>query len=372
MEYRSGKMEYLVMEELFSGIYKDKTILITGHTGFKGSWLTLWLKQLGAEVTGYSLKEHPNSDHFFALRLDVRNIFADIRDRDTLLKTIAELKPDIIFHLAAQSLVRESYRDPAVTYETNVIGTLNVLEAVRNCESVSAVINVTSDKVYENREWGRGYRETDHLGGYDPYSSSKACSEILTSSYRNSFFEDNDRKTLIASARAGNVIGGGDWAQERLLPDIAKSVIEGNRVKIRSPKSVRPWQHVLEPLSGYLLLGQKLLEGKREFASAWNFGPENSSCINVQEVTKFIRQYWDKVEMVIDEEQGKFHEAGLLKLDSSKASLDLDWAPVWDIDKTVKKTVEWYDEYITAKKINSDGDIVDYVNNAKAMELPWC
>ncbi|MBN4051218.1 CDP-glucose 4,6-dehydratase [bacterium AH-315-M05] len=360
------------MEDLFSGIYKDKTIFITGHTGFKGSWLTLWLKQLGAKVTGYSLKEHPSSDHFFTLKLDVQNIFADIRDRDTLIKAIAELKPDIIFHLAAQSLVRESYRDPAVTYETNVLGTLNVLEAARNCESVRAVINVTSDKVYKNREWSRGYRETDHLGGYDPYSSSKACSEILTSSYRNSFFENSDRKTLIASARAGNVIGGGDWANERLMPDIAKSVIEGNKVKIRSPKSVRPWQHVLEPLSGYLLLGQKLLEGKREFASAWNFGPGNASCIDVHEVIKLIKQYWDKVEVVIDKEQDKFHEAGLLKLDSSKASLDLGWAPVWDIDKTIKKTVEWYDEYITAKKISSNEDIVNYVNDAKAMKLSWC
>jgi len=254
--------------KLFNGIYRNKTVLITGHTGFKGSWLSLWLKKLGAYVIGYSLKEYPNTKHFFELKLDVENIFADVRDRDTLKKAIITYKPDIIFHLAAQSLVRESYRDPIATYETNVIGTLNLLEAVRNCEAVKAIVNVTTDKVYENKKQDSGYKETDNLGGFDPYSSSKACSEILTSSYRDSFFNNNKHKILIASARAGNVIGGGDWANDRLIPDITRAVIKKEKVKIRNPASVRPWQHVLEPLSGYLLLGQKLLEGKKTFASA--------------------------------------------------------------------------------------------------------
>jgi len=359
--------------KLFNDIYKNKTVLITGHTGFKGSWLSLWLKELGAHVIGYALKEYPNTKHFFELKLDVENIFADIRDRDRLKKTIITYKPYIIFHLAAQSLVRESYRNPITTYETNVIGTLNLLEAARNCESVKAIVNVTTDKVYENKEQDLGYKETDPLGGFDPYSSSKACSEILTYSYRNSFYNNIKHKTLVASARAGNVIGGGDWADDRLIPDIARAVIKKEKVIIRNPRSVRPWQHVLEPLSGYLLLGQKLLEGKRAFASAWNFGPDNNTNVEVHKVVKLIQQCWDKVEFNTNaKDQNVFHEADFLRLDSSRAANDLKWTSVWDLNKTIKKTIDWYYKYITSKRICTAEDLAEYVNDAKQQHLAWC
>ncbi|MBW8049749.1 MAG: CDP-glucose 4,6-dehydratase [Cytophagales bacterium] len=358
--------------KLFNGIYKNKTVLITGHTGFKGSWLSLWLKKLGAHIIGYSLREYPNTDHFFDLKLDIENIFADIRDMDMLKKTIITYKPDIIFHLAAQSLVIESYKNPVLTYETNVMGTLNLLEAARNCQSVKAIVNVTTDKVYENKEQDLGYKETDNLGGFDPYSSSKACSEILTSSYRNSFLNNSIHEILIATARAGNVIGGGDWANDRLIPDIARAVIKKEKVKIRNPGSVRPWQHVLEPLSGYLLLGQKLLEGKEVFASAWNFGPDDKTRVEVQNVVKLIQQYWDKVEFKTSaKEQDVFHEADFLRLDSSRAANDLKWASVWDLNKTIKKTVDWYNEYITSKRICTVDDLDQYVNDAKTQRLVW-
>jgi CDP-glucose 4,6-dehydratase len=258
-------MESVVVQNLFNGTYKDKTVLITGHTGFKGSWLSFWLTQLGAKVVGYALEAPTVPNHIELLTLDIISINGDIRDLEKLNKTFEEYKPDIVFHLAAQPIVKISYEDPIETYETNVIGALKVFEACRKT-NVKAIINITSDKAYENKEWIWGYRENDPLGGYDPYSSSKGCADLLANSYRSSYFNPKEyqksHNTLLASCRAGNVIGGGDWAQDRLMTDIMLSVSQGKKVSIRNPYATRPWQHVLEPLSGYLLVGQKLLEAR--------------------------------------------------------------------------------------------------------------
>ena len=280
---------------LFNGIYNNKTVLVTGHTGFKGSWLCFWLIQMGAKVIGYSLEPPTSPNHFELLNLDMVSVIGDIRDSDKLNAVFAQYQPEIVFHLAAQPLVRLSYKEPVETFETNVIGTLKVFEACRNTKSVRAIVNITSDKCYENKEWVWGYRENDPMGGYDPYSASKGCAELVTSSYRNSFFNVNEygksHNVLLASCRAGNVIGGGDWAKDRLMTDIMVAVSEGKKVVIRNPRATMPWQHVLEPLSGYLMLGQKLFEGKKEFAQAWNFGPGEQGAITVKEVVENIKKY---------------------------------------------------------------------------------
>ena len=280
---------------LFNGIYNNKTVLVTGHTGFKGSWLCFWLIQMGAKVIGYSLEPPTSPNHFELLNLDMVSVIGDIRDSNRLNAVFAQYQPEIVFHLAAQPLVRLSYKEPVETFETNVIGTLKVFEACRNTKSVRAIVNITSDKCYENKEWVWGYRENDPMGGYDPYSASKGCAELVTSSYRNSFFNVNEygksHNVLLASCRAGNVIGGGDWAKDRLMTDIMVAVSEGKKVVIRNPRATMPWQHVLEPLSGYLMLGQKLLEGKKEFAQAWNFGPGEQGAITVKEVVENIKKY---------------------------------------------------------------------------------
>ncbi len=261
------------MENLFSSIYKNKTVLVTGHTGFKGSWLCFWLSKMGANVIGYSLEAPTNPNHIELLNLNIISVIGDIRDLEKLNNTFKMYKPDIVFHLAAQPLVRLSYENPIETYETNVIGTLKVFEACKNAK-IKAIVNITSDKAYENKEWIWGYRENDPMGGYDPYSSSKGCADLLTNSYRNSYFNIDDYKikhnTLLASCRAGNVIGGGDWAEDRLITDIMISVSQNKKVSIRNPYATRPWQHVLEPLSGYLHIGQKLLEEKKSLLMAWN------------------------------------------------------------------------------------------------------
>ena len=279
---------------MFRGVYKGKKVLVTGHTGFKGSWLSLWLIKLGAKVIGYALEPPTNSNHFELLNLDMVSIIGDIRDRDRLNAIFKKYKPEVVFHLAAQPLVRYSYINPVETFETNVMGTINVFEACRITESVKAIVNITSDKCYENKEWIWGYRESDPLGGYDPYSASKGCAELVTSSYRKSFFnpEDYSKKhnTLLASARSGNVIGGGDWGKDRLIPDIVRAISKNEKLYIRNPKATRPWQHVLEPLSGYLFLGQMLLEGKTEFADAWNFGPNEGCHTDVETVVKKIKR----------------------------------------------------------------------------------
>ena len=363
------------MQSLFSGIYKDKTVLVTGHTGFKGSWLCFWLSQMGAKVVGYSLEAPTNPNHIELLNLDIVSIIGDIRDLDKLNQVFNEYKPDIVFHLAAQPLVRLSYENPIETYETNVIGTLKVFEACR-ANNVKAIVNITSDKAYENKEWIWGYRENDPMGGYDPYSSSKGCADILATSYRNSYFNINEYKkthnTLIATCRAGNVIGGGDWAKDRLITDIMISVSIGKKVSIRNPKATRPWQHVLEPLSGYLQIGQKLLEEKVEFAEAWNFGPSDEGSITVEEVVQNVKKHWDKIDYEINSDPNQLHEANLLKLDCSKAHILLKWKDVWDSETTFEKTVKWYKAYYeNNKEVLTQNDLESYIADAKAKKLEW-
>ncbi|MGA1847609.1 CDP-glucose 4,6-dehydratase [Deferribacter abyssi] len=366
-------------EGLFRGIYKNKTVLVTGHTGFKGSWLVFWLLQMNAKVIGYSKDIPSNPSHFELLQqnrflgnlIDIRG---DIRDSKKLEEVFMEYKPDIVFHLAAQPLVRYSYENPIETYETNVIGTLKVFEACRKV-GVKAIVNVTSDKCYENREWAWGYRENDRMGGYDPYSSSKGCAELLTNSYRNSYFNLNEygktHNTLLASCRAGNVIGGGDWAKDRLITDIMVAVSKNEKVKIRKPKATRPWQHVLEPLSGYLMIGQKLLEGKKEFAEGWNFGPSDEGVIIVEEVVKHIKRYWEKIDYELNTNENHPHEASLLKLDCSKAHSLLKWKSVWDSKMTFKKTVNWYKNFYENKEILTLQDLEYYIIEAKCKKIEW-
>ncbi len=366
-------------EKLFSGIYKDTTVLVTGHTGFKGSWLSLWLIQMGAKVIGYSKDIPTEPNHFSLLKnngyydnlIDVRG---DIRDKENLEKVISNYKPDIVFHLAAQPLVRYSYENPVETYETNVLGTLQVLEACKKSK-IKAIVNITSDKCYENKEWVWGYRENDPMGGYDLYSSSKGCAELLTASYRNSFFNSNDYKvshyTLLASCRAGNVIGGGDWAKDRLICDIMVAASKHEKVKIRSPYATRPWQHVLEPLSGYLMIGQKLLEEKKEFGDAWNFGPGGEGHITVVEVLKNIKKYWASIEYEIVNAEKQYHEANLLKLDCSKAHTQLHWKNVWNNETTFEKTAYWYKQYYENNTLLSLEDLIAYVDDAKMKQIEW-
>lgn len=363
------------MKNLFGGIYKDKTVLVTGHTGFKGSWLCFWLSQMGAKVVGYSLEAPTNPNHIELLNLDIVSIIGDIRDLDKLNQVFNEYKPDIVFHLAAQPLVRLSYENPIETYETNVIGTLKVFEASR-INNVKAIVNITSDKAYENKEWVWGYRENDPMGGYDPYSSSKGCADILATSYRNSYFNINEYKkthnTLIATCRAGNVIGGGDWAKDRLITDIMISVSIGKKVRIRNPKATRPWEHVLEPLSGYLQIGQKLLEEKVEFAEAWNFGPSDEGSITVEEVVLNVKKHWNKIDYEINRDPNQLHEANLLKLDCSKAHILLNWKDVWDSDTTFEKTVKWYKAYYeNNKELSTQSDLENYIKDAKAKNIEW-
>ena len=412
---------------MFGNVYRGKQVLITGHTGFKGSWLALWLQTLGANIVGYSLDPPTNPNHFDLLASsqvltfsssqlpNFISIVGDIRDVKKLNQTFQIYKPDIVFHLAAQPLVRYSYKNPLDTFETNVIGTIQVLEACRQTESIRAVVNITSDKCYENKEWVWGYRESDPMGGYDPYSASKSCAELVTNCYRRSFFMTEVEKlgsgegeskaegpmmrrcedvkvcknttpqllnfstsVLLASARAGNVIGGGDWAADRLIPDIMRAVSRNKKVVIRNPKSTRPWQHVLEPLSGYLALGQKLLEGKSEFAEGWNFGPDDKSNIDVETVVKKVKECWNKIDYqpsnpstFQSSNPPILHEAGLLKLDCSKAHSKLYWKPVWDFDKTVYVTARWYQEFYENDRIISLDDLGEYIEDAKSQNMAW-
>ena len=362
------------MQHLFDGIYKDKTVLVTGHTGFKGSWLVYWLKQMGANVIGYSLSAPTTPNHFELLYLDIVSIMGDIRDLEKLDHTFATYKPDIVFHLAAQALVRPSYANPIETYETNVMGTLKVFEACRK-NQVKAIVNITSDKAYENKEWVWGYRENDPMGGYDPYSSSKGCADLLANSYRNSYFNiceyKKSHQTLLATCRAGNVIGGGDWAQDRLMSDIMISVSHGKKVSIRNPKATRPWQHVLEPLSGYLQVGQKLLEEKVEFSEAWNFGPSDEGSICVEEVVLHVKQHWDKIDYEISRDPNQPHEANLLKLDCSKAHIKLHWKDVWESKTTFEKTVKWYKTFYEDNTILTQQDLESYIKDATCKKIEW-
>ncbi|PIP39242.1 CDP-glucose 4,6-dehydratase [Candidatus Desantisbacteria bacterium CG23_combo_of_CG06-09_8_20_14_all_40_23] len=338
------------MDKLFQGIFKGKVVLVTGHTGFKGAWLSLWLKELGARVIGYSLPPPTTPSLFETIRLNehITNIIGNILDYERLLSVLEEYQPEIVFHLAAQSLVRVSYEEPRLTYETNVMGTVNILETIRKCKSVQAGVIITSDKCYENREWYWGYRENEPMGGYDPYSNSKACSELITTSYRKSFFNPNEyhiHHVGLASARAGNVIGGGDWAQDRLIPDCIRSILRGEKIIIRNPNAIRPWQHVLEPLSGYLLLAQKLYSNDSQYAEGWNFGPDDTDAKPVEWIVQRLCAKWGESASYKLDDREHPHEAHYLKLDCSKAKTELDWYPRWDIEKAIDSIIEWTHAY---------------------------
>jgi CDP-glucose 4,6-dehydratase len=336
-----------------TAFWKGKKVFVTGHTGFKGAWLSLWLAHMGAEVYGYATKPPTNPSFYEVCQVESRLAgvtYNDIRNLDALCFAVRSAQPDIVIHMAAQPIVRKSYVNPLETYEINVLGTLHLLEAVRcaiaeGC-SIKAVINVTTDKCYDNKEWDWAYRENDDLGGRDPYSSSKACSELLTTAYRASFFA-GEKGVAVASARAGNVIGGGDWAEDRLIPDCMAAMIKGESINIRNPSSIRPWQHVLEPLGGYLLLGEKLVTVGKTYAEAWNFGPDEAEVYSVEQVVEMLCAKWGgeatyQTELPADH----LHEARMLRLDCSKAKLRLGWKPQWKISETLDKVVEWTQSWI--------------------------
>jgi CDP-glucose 4,6-dehydratase len=325
--------------------WNEKKILITGHTGFKGSWLSLWLQHLGANIIGFALPP-PTTPNMFTVAHTAENmlsIMGDIRHFAEIRKVLDQYRPEIIFHMAAQPLVRYSYENPLETYTTNVIGTANLLEAVRHSDSVKAIVNVTTDKCYENKEWHWSYRENERLGGHDPYSNSKACAELVTSAYRNSYLKQ--RNIGLATARAGNVIGGGDWAQDRLIPDFIRGNINNKPVMIRYPHALRPWQHVLEPLSAYLQLAEKLYENPDQFSEAWNFGPNEADVKSVNWIADYITNLWGNGAGWILEEIPQPHEASFLKLDCSKAKAKLGWQPRWNLEKGLKETVSWYQAF---------------------------
>jgi len=342
-----------------AGAYRGRRVLVTGHTGFKGSWLALMLEALGAKVTGLSLDIPSQPSHWKLLKLNIPNHRADIRDAKALHDTIKKAQPEIVFHLAAQSLVRRSYREPMLTWQTNVIGTANVLEACRELPSLKAVVIATTDKCYDNKESPTPYKETDALGGHDPYSASKAAAELVTTSYRKAFFSETD-SPLVASVRAGNVIGGGDWSEDRLIPDLVRALEKNEKLTIRSPNATRPWQHALDLLTGYLQLGEKLLAGEKTFAEAWNFGPDQSGNCTVSEVLQKLRAHWSKLNwQVTDAPQP--HEATLLALDSTKARTKLGWRPRWTLDEGLQATATWYQRYYDAGEIISRRQLDDYM-----------
>jgi CDP-glucose 4,6-dehydratase len=332
-------METVVMNPAF---WPGKRVLVTGHTGFKGNWLAVWLRHLGAEVAGLALPPAtaPNLYDLAQDANDPNSVFADIRDLEAVKAVFRQFRPEIVLHLAAQAIVRASYQDPVGTYATNVMGTIHVLEAARTSD-VRVLVNVTSDKCYENREWVWGYRETDRLGGRDPYSNSKACAELVMAAYRSSFFSGADQIGL-ASARAGNVIGGGDWAQDRLVPDIVAAIRAGRPVLVRNPDAVRPWQHVLEPLSGYLLLAERLWADPKAFSSEWNFGPDPDSVRPVRWLVDCIASHWGVPANWTAQAGQHPHEARILVLDSARACAQLGWSPKWKLDRAAAALVEWY------------------------------
>jgi CDP-glucose 4,6-dehydratase len=352
---------------MFEDFYQGKRVFITGHTGFKGSWLSEWLLLLGARPIGYGLCPQTEPALFNQLGLEERmeHQVGDVRDRERFADAVLSAQPDVVFHLAAQSLVRRSYAEPVETFETNVLGTIHLLDALRSLEKPCSVVIVTSDKCYENQEWLLGYRENDPLGGHDPYSSSKACAELAVQSFRRSFFAvEGTRPVALASARAGNVVGGGDWAQDRIMPDCIRALTQGKRIPIRNPGATRPWQHVLEPLSGYLLLGQLLFPGdtglNRRMCGAYNFGPDVDSNRTVRSLVQKVCEYWPG-EWEDQSAPQALHEAHLLSLSTDKAWHDLRWRPVWDFETTVRETVRWYREIIESRP-DADG-ISDLTRN---------
>jgi len=360
---------------MFNDLYRGRRVLVTGHTGFKGSWLCHWLAELGAELCGVALPPEGEPNHFALLGTAMRSEFCDIRDLDRLTRIFADFRPDAVFHLAAQPLVRRSYRDPVGTFASNVLGTANVLESVRRCESVRAVVAITSDKCYENRERERGYREDDPMGGYDPYSASKGCSELVISSFRRSFFHPAEyghkHNTLIASGRAGNVLGGGDWAEDRLVPDLMRAAARGETALLRNPGAVRPWQHVLEPLSGYLALGGGLLTGEARLADGWNFGPADDRAVTVGEAAAALAETWRDIKYTVPAAGDAPHEAKLLRLDCSKAERELKWRGVWTPEECFRRTAAWYRDFYRGGKIATADDCRAYIREAREKGLLW-
>lgn len=353
---------------MFGGLYKGKRVLVTGHTGFKGSWLVLWLRTLGAEVAGAALNPDTTPAHWSLLGFDgMVDHRVDMCNAQGINAVVSDFQPDIVFHLAAQPLVRRSYRDPVSTFATNVMGLANLLEAVRTCPSIRVLVNITTDKVYADHAGTSGYREGDPLGGHDPYSTSKACAELLTDCYRKSFFDG--AATRIATARAGNVIGGGDWAEDRLVPDLMRAAITKQALFIRNPNAIRPWQHVLEPLSGYLRLGQ-LLWNDASLAKAWNFGPGNTGEISVQRLSERLASHWGALQ-ISNDVSPQPHEADILRLDASAAQAQLGWIPVWDITETLARTADWYRAFYEHGEIHSLQDINAYIEAARNLQLEW-
>lgn len=347
MGRKKHTVEDLVTEKDF---WKNKKVFITGHTGFKGSWLSLWLQTKGARVVGYALEPHtdPNLYTLAGIADNMVSLIGDVRDTDHLASAMTEHQPEIVFHLAAQALVRLSYEKPVDTYATNVMGTVNVLEAIRRSPSVQSAVMITSDKCYENREWWWGYREIDAMGGHDPYSSSKGCAELIIAAYRRSFFENGQATgtvPAIASTRAGNVVGGGDWAENRLIPDIVNAFMEKRPVVIRSPQATRPWQHVLEPLSGYLMLAQRLWQAGHAYSGAWNFGPDEKDAMPVEWIVDNLAALWGPDAKWHKDSGEQPHEATYLKLDCSKAKQSLCWRPRLNIHNTLEWIAEWYRAY---------------------------
>jgi len=343
------------MGEVNSSFWNNKKVFLTGHTGFKGSWLSLWLQSMGAKVKGYALEAPTNPSLFLeaGVEKDMMSTIGDIRNLEFLKKEMDSFNPEILIHMAAQPLVRFSYVDPVETYTTNVIGTVNVLEAARLCKNIKAIVSVTSDKCYENKEWSWGYRENEPMGGHDPYSSSKGCTELVTSAYRRSFFH-TDGTASIASARAGNVIAGGDWAEDRLIPDILRAFEQKKPVIIRNPLSTRPWQHVLEPLSGYLVLAEQLFDNGEEFSGAWNFGPKDENCKSVSWILdKIVTNLGNGASWQLDKNNNP-HEAEFLKLDYSKAASKLKWLPKWNLEHTINLITNWHQDWLEGKAIKEN------------------
>ncbi len=362
-------MEDLVRNKLCPHFWQKKKIFVTGHSGFKGGWLSLWLQALNAEVIGFSLTPttQPNLFTVANVGAGMTNIFGDIRDYEQLLKAITQYQPDIIIHMAAQPLVRYSYQSPIETYSINVLGTVHLLEAARQTESVKAIVNVTTDKCYENKEWFWGYRENDRLGGHDPYSSSKACAELVTSTYHNAYFRLANTVGL-ASARAGNVIGGGDWAQDRLIPDIVRACINHQTVTIRYPHALRPWQHVLEPLHAYLLLAQCLYESPHLYSGAWNIGPNEDDVKPVSWIVNYVNALWANNAIWHLSQTKNPHEANHLKLDCTKAKSQLGWQPRWNLKKALRKSVGWYQAHANNQAMYEMtlDQINEFMNNTPA------
>lgn len=364
-------MEDLALKHLFGGAYAGTRVLVTGHTGFKGSWLCLWLQAMGAQVAGIALPPDTEPSHWNLLALDgIADERIDLRDAARLGDAVQRLRPQVVFHLAAQPLVRHSYTDPVGTFTSNVIGLVNLYEAIRKVDGVLAVVNATTDKVYLEQATAGGYSEAHPLGGHDPYSTSKACAELVSESYRRSFFTGTGKAVpRLATARAGNVIGGGDWAADRLVPDLVRAASQGTPLQVRNPDAIRPWQHVLEPLSGYLRLGQALLAGDA-VEGPWNFGPAPGTTLPVLALVERLREHWPGVSVQFPDVEHP-REAAVLQLDSGKAAHALRWQPVWGADTAISRTMGWYRRFHAQGVIDSCGDLTDYIRDARSSGLEW-